>query len=85
MLNSKVNFDFSIMKKLGDLAQENLVNIQGSAINLKKNNLYNFQQCSSLKLQKRKVSIVVDTNASESPGIKLLAFLRFSIRLTSSE
>ena len=30
MLNSNVNLDFSIMKELWDLAQENLVNIQGS-------------------------------------------------------
>ena len=30
MLNNWVNFQFSIMKKLWDLAQENLVNIQGS-------------------------------------------------------
>ena len=30
MLNSKVNFDFYIMKKLWDLGQENLVDIQGS-------------------------------------------------------
>ena len=29
MLNSKVNFDFSIMKKLWDLAHEKLVNIIG--------------------------------------------------------
>jgi hypothetical protein len=30
MLNNWVNFWFSIMKELWDLAQENLVNIQGS-------------------------------------------------------
>ena len=30
MLNNWVNFQFSIMKKLWDLAQENLVNIEGS-------------------------------------------------------
>jgi hypothetical protein len=30
MLNNLVNFQFSIMKKLLDFAQENLVNIQGS-------------------------------------------------------
>ena len=29
MLNSKVNFDFSIMKKLWDLAHEKLINIIG--------------------------------------------------------
>ena len=29
MLNSKVNFDFSIMKKLWDLANEKLINIIG--------------------------------------------------------
>ena len=30
MLNNWVNFLFSIIKKVSDLAQENLVNIQGS-------------------------------------------------------
>ena len=30
MLNNWVNFQFYIMKKLWDLAQENQVNIQGS-------------------------------------------------------
>ena len=30
MLNSKVNFDFSIMKKLWDLAHEKLINMIGS-------------------------------------------------------
>ena len=30
MLNNWVNFKFSIMKKIWDLAQENLINIQGS-------------------------------------------------------
>jgi hypothetical protein len=30
MLNNWVNFQFSIMKKLWDLAQENLGNIKGS-------------------------------------------------------
>ena len=30
MLNSKVNFDFSIMKKLRDLAHEKLIKIIGS-------------------------------------------------------
>ena len=30
MLNKWVNFQFSIMKKLWDIAHENLVNIQGS-------------------------------------------------------
>ena len=30
MLNKWVNFQFSIMKKLWNLGQENLVNIQGS-------------------------------------------------------
>ena len=30
MLNNEVNFWFSIVKELWDLAQENLVNIQGS-------------------------------------------------------
>ena len=30
MLNSKVNFDFSILKKLRDLAHEKLINIIGS-------------------------------------------------------
>ena len=30
MMNNWVNFWFSIMKKLWDLAQENLVDIQGS-------------------------------------------------------
>ena len=29
MLNSKVNFDFSIMKKLWDVAHEKLINIKG--------------------------------------------------------
>ena len=29
MLNNKVNFDFSIMKKLWDLAHEKLINIIG--------------------------------------------------------
>ena len=29
MLNSKVNFDFSIMEKLWDLAHEKLINIIG--------------------------------------------------------
>ena len=29
MLNTKVNFDFSIMKKLWDLAYEKLINIIG--------------------------------------------------------
>ena len=29
MLNGKVNFDFSILKKLWDLAHEKLINIKG--------------------------------------------------------
>ena len=30
MMNNSVNFQFSIMKKLWDLAKENLINVQGS-------------------------------------------------------
>ena len=30
MLNNSVNFQFSILKELWDLAQDNLINIQGS-------------------------------------------------------
>ena len=30
MLNNSVNFQFSIMKELWDLAKESLINIQGS-------------------------------------------------------